>query len=147
MTPLVPALDPAAPLYHLVPVAEWEALAGKDYFPATYEQDGFTHLTHDPALLLGIANMFCTDIEGPFVVLKCNQSRFAGKVKFEPAAPVGDKQHEAKLMGGEPLFPHLYGGISYGSVDATLPVVRGEGPKGPTSFNRIDFDGIVYLRD
>lgn len=141
--------DPTAPLYHLVPVADWEALDGKDYYPATYEQDGFTHLTHDPALLLPIANMFYTDIPGKFIVLKCDPARFGGEVKFEPAAPVGDKKSDLTSEGvaDEPLFPHLYGCISSDSVDATLPVVRGDGPKGSNSFVRIDFDSIMYLRD
>lgn len=31
---------------------------GKDYFPPTYEKDGFIHATKDPQLLLGIANHF-----------------------------------------------------------------------------------------
>ena len=69
------------------------------------------------------------------------------QVKYEPAAPVGDKssggllkkpappaeqQQEVQQEGAaggaeEPLFPHLYGTIDLGSVVGELPMQRGEG--------------------
>ena len=53
-------------LYHLVPQSTWQACkqAGKQYFPPTYSQDGFIHLTKDPKLLLPVANHFYRDVEG-----------------------------------------------------------------------------------
>lgn len=50
------ATEEGKPLYHLVPLAQWEAAKAGDgrYFPTTYEQDGFTHLSDNPSLLLGI---------------------------------------------------------------------------------------------
>jgi uncharacterized protein (DUF952 family) len=62
------AAHAAAPLYHLVPEAAWRAAkeeGGGIYTPPTYAQDGFTHLTADPKLLLGVANHFA--VAGPFV--------------------------------------------------------------------------------
>ncbi|KAJ9534310.1 hypothetical protein QJQ45_007025 [Haematococcus lacustris] len=58
----------------------WESAVAsqRPYFPPTYEQDGFIHLTSDPALLL-------TD----WVVLTLDPSRLTAKVVFEAAAPVG----------------------------------------------------------
>ena len=137
-------------LFHLVPAADWAALAGADYFPVTYESDGFTHLTKDAELLLPVANLFYTDIAGDFIVLQCDPKSFAGEVKFEPAAPVGDKptkKFSEGEGGDEPLFPHLYGCIEASSVVATIPVTRGEGAKGPSSFLAVDFDAIMYVRD
>ena len=44
------------PLYHLVPAQQWKDVeaAGTAYFPATYEADGFTHMTEDASVLLTV---------------------------------------------------------------------------------------------
>jgi len=130
-----------APLFHLVPTDAWNALSSGDtYFPATYDSDGFTHLTANPALLLEVANHFYTDIPGDFVVLELDTRLLAadnaGAVKYEPAAPVGDKNTKAEGYvaaakdESAPLFPHLYGGIPKGGssvVGAPLVVDRDAG--------------------
>lgn len=56
-------------LYHLVPKASWHKLVseGAEYYPATYTQDGFIHLTKDPSLLLSVANHFYQDVPGQFL--------------------------------------------------------------------------------
>jgi uncharacterized protein (DUF952 family) len=122
-----------SPLFHLVPRAVWESLQSNDiYYPATYEKDGFTHLTADPALLLEVANHFYTGIEGDFIVLELDTRTLnTGEVKYEPAAPVGDQETKEKYDGvketEEPLFPHLYGGIPKTGkclVGTPLPVAR-----------------------
>lgn len=52
------------------------------------------------------------------------------QVKFEPAAPVGDKSSGGLLAGQqqqqqqEPLFPHLYGSINFEAVLDELPMRR-----------------------
>lgn len=55
-------------LYHLVPLAAWEACkaASKPYYPPTYDADGFIHLTKAAELLLPVANHFYTDVPGMF---------------------------------------------------------------------------------
>ena len=105
------------PLYHLVPAQQWKDVeaAGTAYFPATYEADGFTHMTEDASVLLTVgafptpepvrarkahgcgaprpraANHFYTSIPGEFIVVRCERSGLTSEVKFEPAAPVGDQ--------------------------------------------------------
>lgn len=46
------------------------------------------------------------------------------QVKWEPAAPVGDKSSQ-DLLQQESLFPHLYGTIDFESVAGELPMQRG----------------------
>ena len=72
-TPMAAALPP---LYHLVPKSDWEALeaSGEPYFPATYEADGFTHMTEDASVLLTVANHFC---ETPYLPLRRRPLRTA----------------------------------------------------------------------
>mmetsp|Transcript_35177 Transcript_35177/g.111185 ORF Transcript_35177/g.111185 Transcript_35177/m.111185 type:complete len:152 (+) Transcript_35177:180-635(+) len=114
--------DDHGALYHLVPAEVWAALkaAGTPYFPPTYEGDGFIHLTKDPQLLLGVANHFYTDVPGAYVVLVIDSARLTSEVKFEPAAPVGDKP----AADTDTLFPHLFGTIDFASVVEEKPVER-----------------------
>jgi uncharacterized protein (DUF952 family) len=47
------------------------------------------------------------------------------QVKFEPAAPVGDRpSHGLVPAEAAPLFPHLYGAIDFAAVSKELPVER-----------------------
>jgi uncharacterized protein (DUF952 family) len=111
-----------------LPQAAWEQClaSGTPYTPPTYAQDGFIHLTADPALLLQVANHFYTDSKGDWVVLVIAPERLAAEVKYEPAAPVGDKGSDGLHDKGEegPLFPHLYGALNTNSVTALLPMTR-----------------------
>ena|ERR1711937_180472 len=112
--------------YHLVPEAQWQDCkdTGKAYFPTTYEQDGFTHLSDNKEVLITIGNHFYKQIQGLYLVLEIDSSRLESKVKLEPAAPVGDtKPH---FDGNEQLFPHLYGPINVGSVANELKVQRSD---------------------
>jgi uncharacterized protein (DUF952 family) len=60
--------------------------------------------------------------------VRCDRAVLQGEVKFEPAAPVGDKASFDKPPAeDEPLVPHLYGPIELGSVTAKLAVVRDAG--------------------
>lgn len=52
------------------------------------------------------------------VVHRCSHGL---QVKFEPAAPVGDK---AAKLSDERKWPHLYGTIDFAAVEQRLPVRR-----------------------
>ncbi|GAX75273.1 hypothetical protein CEUSTIGMA_g2718.t1 [Chlamydomonas eustigma] len=146
-------------LYHLVQRSVWQAVkeAGVEYYPSTYQQDGFIHLTKDPQFLLGIGNHFYKAVQGEYLLLVLDAEKLKAKVIFEPAAPVGNISsaglplvteetcrngvHEppspaAENTVSEPavLFPHLYGTIDYEAVKHELTVVRDEAG----SFLRID---------
>lgn len=110
-------------LYHLVQTAHWnEAVQSQQpYFPHTYSQDGFIHLTAEPDLLLEVANRFYRDSPGDWEVLVLDPAKLTSEVKFEPAAPVGDK---AAQLSDERKWPHLYGTIDFAAVERRLPVRR-----------------------
>lgn len=121
-------------LYHLVEKSLWKQLtcvsksndkttnSSQEYFPPTYKKDGFTHLCKYPEQLIDIANTFYKDIKGDFQVLCIDQEKISGKVKFEPAAAVGEKPVDEKKKGF--LYPHLYSGIRIDSVVKVLDVER-----------------------
>ena len=63
----------------------------------------------------------CLDA-GTYIVLRLDASLLEAEVKFEMAAPVGDKS--ANKLEGAVLFPHLYGTINFNAVVDELIVER-----------------------
>lgn len=115
-------------LFHLIQEELWHAAleSGSVYYPPTYEQDGFTHATANPQLLLNVANHFYTDVPGQWLCLQMTTDslKAAGvEVVFEGTAPVGDKQPEFSGSEDE-LFPHILGGIPPAAVENVLAVDR-----------------------
>jgi len=51
------------------------------YFPPTYAQDGFTHLTAEPALLMDVANHFYKQEPGEWIVLKLEAAKLTSEVR------------------------------------------------------------------
>eukprot|EP00892_Ulva_mutabilis_P010986 jgi/Ulvmu1/825/UM010_0199.1 len=115
-------------LYHLVPADQWITAREErqPYFPPSYDQDGFIHLTKKAELLLPVANHFYKDVPGKYLVLKIDEYRLSAEVKYEPAAPVGEKETTNFSQNGSQveLFPHLYGTIDFKAVAEELEVTR-----------------------
>jgi uncharacterized protein (DUF952 family) len=117
-------------IYHLIQADLWQKAktTGEAYYPPTYDQDGFTHATANPAKLLAVANHFYTDIPGAWYCLEMTiESLEATGVKtiFEGTAPVGDIQPEFEGSDDE-LFPHILGGIVPDAVLKVHAVKRAE---------------------
>lgn len=115
-------------LYHLIQAKLWqEAVDGNVlYFPPTYSQDGFTHATANPKLLLNVANHFYTDVPGDWLCLQMTVESLKTSgiaVVFEGTAPVGDKPANFEGTDDE-LFPHVLGGIHPSAVLAVHQVIR-----------------------
>jgi len=115
-------------LFHLIQADLWEAAVNSDseYFPPTYDQDGFTHATANPDLLLNVANHFYQDVPGRWMCLRMTLESLKAvgtKVVFEGTAPVGDI--EADFSGtDDELFPHVMGGIKPAAVLEVHSVTR-----------------------
>jgi len=114
-------------LFHVACKDLWEEAKKNNavYYPPTFKEDGFTHMTADPTKLVDVLNHFYKQVPGNWVCLKMNVDTLRGcgiEVTFEETAPVGDI--EAIDMGDQ-LFPHLQGGIpTKGVVLEELPVIR-----------------------
>ena len=80
-------------IYHVVQVSVWDKASaeGTEYFPPTYEQDGFIHATHDGNLLVGVLNHFYKEVKDDFLCLELDTTVLTSPVKMEAPAPVGDK--------------------------------------------------------
>ena len=117
-------------LFHLIQADLWQAALDGDtlYFPPTYEQDGFTHATANPDLLLNVANHFYQEVPGRWLCLRMTVDSLAAagiEVVFEGTAPVGDKEPDFAGTDDE-LFPHIEGGIPAAAVLEVHEVVRDE---------------------
>ena len=103
-------------IYHLVQIPLWEKCKNEKsiYYPPTYESDGFTHATANPAKLLEVANHFYLDVKADWLCLKMSRSSLASNniiVKFESPSPVGTTPALNSEQAGGERFPHIYGGI------------------------------------
>jgi len=115
-------------VFHLVQAALWDTAveAGTVYYPPTYQVDGFTHGTSNPAKLLNVANHFYPEVEGDWYCLRMTVDSLAKTgvtTIFEGTAPVGDIQPDFDGADDE-LFPHIMGGISPAAVLEVHEVVR-----------------------
>jgi uncharacterized protein (DUF952 family) len=102
---------------------------GGYYYPPTYEQDGFIHATAEPKLLLDVGTYFYKAVVGNWICLEIDPYAFReGTIKYESPLPVGnieayDHDKEGKQ---QPLFPHIYGGITANAVTKTFSIIRAE---------------------
>ena len=115
-------------VYHMVQTGLWKAAvaANEVYYPPTYEVDGFTHGTSNPAKLLDVANHFYRDVPGEWLCLQMTVDSLAAAgivTVFEGTAPVGDKPPDFDGADDE-LFPHLQGGIAPEAVLNVFPIMR-----------------------
>ena len=117
-----------ATIYHMCSVTDYEkALEEGQYFPPTYEADGFIHATEDPAMLLDTGTHFYKSSVGAWTCIKIDVSKLAAEVIYEAPMAVGNI--EAKVYSKEaeaPKFPHIYGAINTDSVIELFPIVRAE---------------------
>ena len=115
-------------VFHMIQAKLWETArnTGETYYPPTYEVDGFTHGTSNPAKLLNVANHFYPDVPGDWLCLQMTVESLAAtgvETVFEGTAPVGDIQPEFEGADDE-LFPHILGGIAPSAVLKAFPIER-----------------------
>ena len=73
-------------------------------------------------MLLGIGNLFYTQVKDDFLLLRIDIKKLEPEVKWEAPAAVGDKQTDTKLVNRD--MPHIYGHLSHTAVDFEYKVVR-----------------------
>ena len=117
-------------LFHLIQADLWQAALDGDtlYYPPTYQQDGFTHATANPDLLLNVANHFYTYVPGDWLCLRMtvdSLQKTGVETVFEGTAPVGDQPANFEGTDDE-LFPHVLGGIHPDAVLEVHSVIRDE---------------------
>eukprot|EP01032_Pedospumella_encystans_P015766 gene15766-18017_t len=112
-------------IYHMCDASEFERGTndGAEYFPPTYAQDGFTHASAYPVDLVACGNNFYKQVKGDWICISLNSALLDGEVKYELAAPVGERN--TNDTSGQPKYPHIYGGIPKRAVMKVYKIVRG----------------------
>ena len=118
-----PSPEEFTPIFHMCDEKDFDMKTKESsglYFSATFDADKFIHATEDPQFLLEAGNHFYKDVPGEWCCLKIDAAKLNCEIVYENPAPVGTIEavdykadHELKE---EPLFPHIYGGISADSV-------------------------------
>lgn len=116
-------------VFHMVQARLWDQVVADDatYYPPTYEADGFTHGTSNPAKLMNVANHFYPDVPGKWYCLRMTVESLAATgvtTIFEGTAPVGDIPPDFEGATDE-LFPHILGGITPAAVLEVHSINRG----------------------
>jgi len=64
-------------IYHMAEEARWKEAGEEGYFPAKFAEDGCTHATKEPHLVLPVANRFMAGVQGIRSHLQNNQTDFS----------------------------------------------------------------------
>ncbi len=90
-------------LFHIFEKARWAEVQGRgDYSPDAFEKDGFIHFSSKHQLK-STAEKYYKGQTG-LGVLKVEIARLKAPLKYE------------NLLGGEELFPHLYGPLNLDAI-------------------------------
>jgi uncharacterized protein (DUF952 family) len=110
-------------ILHLARADHFQSIpAHAPYRPPGFEADGFVHCAQGAVTLLHVANMFYRDAPGDFVVLVIDERQVAAPVKYEPPAPLGEREVD---QAGSILFPHIYGPINREAIVGVVAARRG----------------------
>lgn len=76
-------------MFHMCPADTWASLkqTSTNYYPPTYEADGFIHLTADPSLLLQVGNHFYKGDPGKWILLVIDSSKLSSEVRIHHRSP------------------------------------------------------------
>ncbi len=100
-----------AMIHHVVSLAAWNAHPDQPYSPDSLPEDGFVHCSPDEPATLAVINAFYRDAPKPLHVLVIDEARLDARVEFEAAAPAPPPG-----VGGDVLFPHVFGPINRDAV-------------------------------
>jgi uncharacterized protein (DUF952 family) len=99
-------------IYHVVPLAEWNAAPDRAYAPASLAEDGFVHCSPDEETTLAVVNAFYRGAPRPLLALLLDENRLGARCTWEeadPAPPPG--------VAEGVLFPHVFGPVNRDAVE------------------------------
>ncbi len=116
---------PTGRTLHLVPEPLWRLTGQGDFYqPEGFEDEGFIHTTHDPQVLVEVANRYYRDDPRPYLVLEIELARVAEPVRYDDTLC---------------QYPHVYGPLNTSSIVAVRRINRRE----DGTFFEISEDGSV----
>ena len=102
-----------AEIYHMLPAATWEALAGQQKYQApSLASEGFIHCTAGERNLIEVANRFYRDeAAAEWVVLVIDPARVRADVRWA-------------VQADGLAYPHVHGALNLDAVSAAHPFPR-----------------------
>lgn len=109
-------------LQHIALESDWQAAQASGTYPVSTRGQliadvGFMHCSGSQEQLDGVYQRFYADVTEPLLVLTLDEQTLAAHdldVRYEPA-----------VVGGDELFPHVYGGdLPVGCVSQVDPLDR-----------------------
>lgn len=93
-------------IYHITNPAAWKKGQQDDrYIPEGFEQEGYIHCSKQEQIV-GVGERYYAGQSG-LLILGINPDKLTAKLVFE------------NLIGGEELFPHIYGPLNLDAVEFT----------------------------
>ncbi|WP_077796271.1 DUF952 domain-containing protein [Streptomyces sp. JHA26] len=104
-------------IYHVVPLADWDADPGRPYAPASLAEDGFVHCSPDEETTLAVADAYYRTAPRPLLALGIDEERLTSPCVWEAAVPVPPPG-----VAEGTLFPHVFGPVDRDAVERVLEV-------------------------
>ncbi|MFD4257133.1 DUF952 domain-containing protein [Streptomyces sp. NPDC058534] len=123
-------------IYHVVPLAEWNADPGRPYVPASLAEDGFVHCSPDEATTLAVVNAFYRAAPRPLLAVLLDEDRLTARCAWEAAAPTPPPG-----VAEGTLFPHVFGPLDRDAV-RRVSEVRWDGTGRATGLSRRRATGL-----
>jgi uncharacterized protein len=113
---------PNSRIYHLASLSELRSgLTEVAYTPQRFALDGFVHCAETPVTTVAVANDYFGNLKEPLVVLEIDPLKLNAPLKFEAPAPLLGGETHLKMAS---LFPHIYGPIAIGAIQAAALLLR-----------------------
>jgi uncharacterized protein (DUF952 family) len=104
-------------IYHVVPLAEWNASPDQPYAPASLAEEGFVHCSPDEATTLAVVNAFYRSAPRPLLALLLDEDRLTARLEWEEAVPAPPPGATEGIT-----FPHVFGPLNRDAVARILHV-------------------------
>ncbi|GAA3796099.1 DUF952 domain-containing protein [Streptomyces phyllanthi] len=104
-------------IYHVVPLAEWDADPDRPYAPASLAEDGFVHCSADERTTLAVVNAFYRSAPRPLLALLLDEERLTARLEWEAPVPVPPPG-----VAEGTSFPHVFGPLDRDAVERVLEV-------------------------
>ncbi|MET9605770.1 DUF952 domain-containing protein [Streptomyces sp. NPDC006512] len=100
-------------IFHIVPLADWNAAPEFPYAPPSLASEGFVHCSADRATALAIVESHYREVPGTLLAVELDEAALTSEVRR--AGESGDR------------YPHVHGPLNRNAVARVWEVVRTPG--------------------
>ncbi|MFJ5259806.1 DUF952 domain-containing protein [Streptomyces sp. NPDC088387] len=105
-------------IFHVVALADWQAVPDGHYAPSSLSKEGFVHCSPDEETALAVATDHYSDAPGPLVALLIDEQKLDAQVRWEQARP------DSAGTAPRTLYPHIFGPVNRDAVVGVMQIER-----------------------